>query len=555
LESKKKAHAIEENEMTKRLAASEEKKQDDNKIIAALKAELAELTSQENDLQNTLETVEPLCRVLEEKEREHEEIRVERTALFAKCFDLESRLTTAKASCDASNREILHAKEIQQEIEVGKATNDGIEFEMLAKNRAMVEERSKVMEQCSTLTNELAHESDNLDQGLDDHKKHLGSLQEEQSSLVRELDEKQAVPDEQRVEVTKDYEADCVHFPHSAQTTLMPLRSCIVCRAVALPDIQLQYCAGCQSALYCSETCQKKDWRKHHKKICKLLNVGHGDMQVRIDEHTSQSIALKELLETLDRDLDEDDQGFFKLFKESTFEGSLAAARKMKKFAKELTKTFQKILLFESVLLLVRTSDSKMLSWPNSPLLVMLQFVDPNLRTGDEHEPLQEGETRVTPLHHLAELADPSDYTTHENQRILAKQLIEHGAKVDVVSIPDSKTPLHNACSGGNVTNLDFVEILLKAGADPNSQDHRGVTPLMYTVPDAPGAAKFLLNWPTTDVSITTQSGGSFVDSVRLAVNYFSEQIACPDNPNRVQHQFVLRQWREIEEMLVKRDR
>jgi hypothetical protein len=54
-----------------------------------------------------------------------------------------------------------------------------------------------------------------------------------------------------------------------------------------------------------------------------------------------------------------------------------------------------------------------MLSWPNSPLLVLLQFVDPNVLIGDE-------ETRVTLLHTLADLADPFDYSTHENQVILA---------------------------------------------------------------------------------------------------------------------------------------
>jgi hypothetical protein len=48
------------------------------------------------------------------------------------------------------------------------------------------------------------------------------------------------------------------------------------------------------------------------------------------------------------------------------------------------------------------------------------------------------------------------------------------------------------------VTNLDFVELLLKKGADPNSQDHLGGTPLTFTKKFAPGAAKFLLNWPTT---------------------------------------------------------
>jgi hypothetical protein len=37
-------------------------------------------------------------------------------------------------------------------------------------------------------------------------------------------------------------------------------------------------------------------------------------------------------------------------------------------------------------------------------------------------------------------------------------------------------------------------------------------------------------------------------------MKYFSDEIARPANPaGRVQHQFWLQQWREIEEMLVER--
>jgi hypothetical protein len=332
------------------------------------------------------------------------------------------------------------------------------------------------------------------------------------------------------------------------------LRCCIVCRAEALPDLQLQYCAACQSALYCSEACQKTDWRKQHKKICKLLNVGHGDMQVRRNIHTRQSIASKELFERVDRSLDEDTKRFFNLFEESTFEGSRAAARKMRKIAKRRNKHDQKFLIFHSLRLLVRSSDSEMLSWPNSPLLVLLQLVDPNELSGHDNAPLQEGETRATPLHHLTNLADPFDYSTQENQLILARQLVEHGANVNAVSIPHGKTPLHSACYGGNVTNLDFVLFLLKEDADPNFQDHLGMIPLMTTTPDAPGAATFLLNWPTTDVNITTRSRASFLANVRLTVKHFFDQVARPDNPNQIQDQFLLQQWQEIEVMLVERD-
>jgi hypothetical protein len=329
------------------------------------------------------------------------------------------------------------------------------------------------------------------------------------------------------------------------------LRCCIVCRAEATPDLQLQYCAACQSALYCSEACQKIDWRKQHKKICKLLNVGHGDMQVRSDEHTRRSNNLKKLLEKLEHDLDEDGKRFFKLFEESTLEGSRAAARKMMTLAERQTMRNQNFLMFYTLLFLIR-SDSDMLSWPNSPLLVLLHFVDPNVVV------FGEGEGRLTPLHVLGDLADPSDYLTHENQLILAKQLIDHGANVNVVvSNPRGKTPLHNACYGGSVTNLDFVELLLKEGADPNSQDRTGLTPLMYTTRctagNAPGAAKFLLKWPTTDVNITTPSGVFFLALVRMVITDYADEAVRFDNPDQIQNQFYLRQWREIEEMLVER--
>ena len=201
--------------------------------------------------------------------------------------------------------------------------------------------------------------------------------------------------------------------------------------------------------------------------------------------------------------------------------------------------------MFHSLHFLVRFSNSEMLSWPNSPLLVMLEFVDPNL--------LLVMWSASTPLLMLADLADPFDYSTHTNQLILAKQLIEHGANVNAVAIPNHETPLHKACFSGNVTNLDFVEYLLEEGANPNFQDDLGQTPLIWSIPDAPGAAKFLLNWPTADVNITTRSGASFLVKVRVTVEKFLGKAALPDNPNQVQDQFLLRQWQEIEEMLVER--
>ena len=72
----------------------------------------------------------------------------------------------------------------------------------------------------------------------------------------------------------------------------------------------------------------------------------------------------------------------------------------------------------------------------------------------------------------------------------------------------------------------------------------------MYTTPFAPGAAKFLLNLPTTDANITDRSGASFLDRVRLTITTLSDKV---DNPCQIENQFLLQQWRVIEKLLVER--
>jgi hypothetical protein len=101
------------------------------------------------------------------------------------------------------------------------------------------------------------------------------------------------------------------------------------------------------------------------------------------------------------------------------------------------TKHNQKFLLFHSLDFLIRSSNSEMLSWPNSPLLVMLQFVDSSVMSGDEDAASQQGEAMKTPLHHLTSLADPSVYSTHKDQLILAKQriVLMSGNKLAIVAL------------------------------------------------------------------------------------------------------------------------
>ncbi len=83
---------------------------------------------------------------------------------------------------------------------------------------------------------------------------------------------------------------------------------------------------------------------------------------------------------------------------------------------------------------------------------------------------------------------------------------------------------------------------------------HTTTIALMHTTTDAPGAAKFLLNWPTTDVNITTRSGESFLVRLQTHITTFADVLArYPVHTDRVQHKFLLQQWRDIEEMLVER--
>jgi hypothetical protein len=183
------------------------------------------------------------------------------------------------------------------------------------------------------------------------------------------------------------------------------------------------------------------------------------------------------------------------------------------------------VVFFHSVDLLIRTDSEKIL-WPNSPLLVLLQFVGPNVLQGIEHNGLQKRDGKGTLLHKLAFLTDPSDYSTDENQLILGRQLIEHGANVNAVAeYLKGNTPLLLACHSEMTTNLDFIQLLLENGADPNIPNYEGLAPLMATANMAPGAAKCLLKWPTTDVNITAKSGMSFLTCVSLAVKFFLTRL------------------------------
>jgi hypothetical protein len=153
---------------------------------------------------------------------------------------------------------------------------------------------------------------------------------------------------------------------HSTPTSPIMPKSCIMCNAEASTRRQVLYCDACMSTMYCSTSCQKKDWKQQqHKQICPLLNVGQGDMQWRDDIHTRGAITVQERFERGEGSLNRDMKRFFKLFTESTKDGSRAAAQKMKKFPRRRSKQNQEFLLFHSLYFLVRSSNLEMLSWPN----------------------------------------------------------------------------------------------------------------------------------------------------------------------------------------------
>jgi hypothetical protein len=127
---------------------------------------------------------------------------------------------------------------------------------------------------------------------------------------------------------------------------------------------------------------------------------------------------------------------------------------------------------YHSLLFLTR-SNSKMLSWPNnSPLLVLLQFVDFNVLSGDKDAELREGGTDYSAPSLGSILTDPIDYATRVKPAYPTQTANAVAAR-------------RNACTrhaSGNVTNLDFVELLLEEGTDPNYQDRGGRTQLMFNM-------------------------------------------------------------------------
>jgi hypothetical protein len=227
--------------------------------------------------------------------------------------------------------------------------------------------------------------------------------------------------------------------------------------------------------------------------------------------------------------------------------------RKMKEILRKESRYSRQDILFRSLYILSEL-PSEMLKLPTSPLKVALQVVDASIMSCPG--PNMDDGRGVTPLHCLAQLSDPSKAQTLENQCILAKQLIEAGANVNARAQRGlyKCTPLHPVCSGENCTNLDFIQLLLDHGANPNEKDSDGETPLHSTIIYAPGAAKFLLTYSNkTDPDILTNDGRSFLAMVRNTIVRASFKAKLSNNPHPEKLLFVVKQWEEVEKLLVER--
>jgi hypothetical protein len=332
----------------------------------------------------------------------------------------------------------------------------------------------------------------------------------------------------------------------------MKTASCQVCEKGKAEGAKLSFCSSCRSVSYCSRECQKVDW-KTHKVICKELNVGDAK-QIGQPAHLSRAEEAKEQAKLAISGCTPRVRRFFDLFFETQGDTDHTdTVRKMKRILLKESRYNRQDVLFRSLFILSEL-PSKMLKLSTSPLKVALQVVDASIISCPG--PNMDDGRGATPLYWLAQLSDPSKEDTLENQCILAKQLIEAGANVNAPAQRGllKATPLHGACSSGTCTNLNYIQLLLDHGANPNAIDSDGHTSLHYTGSGAPGAAKFLLTYSDkTDPDILTNNGRSLIAMVRTGIAASASKARLPNNSHPGIIFFQVKQWEEVETLLIER--
>lgn len=120
---------------------------------------------------------------------------------------------------------------------------------------------------------------------------------------------------------------------------------------------------------------------------------------------------------------------------------------------------------------------------------------------------------------HFSEIIEPPLYAAIDRGDLaLLRALIERGVDVDQIAGPAPLPPLHWAVAKG----LDFVKLLVDAGADVNCRDSAGWTPLATAVGNnILDVAEYLIRHGA-DVNVTSSDGMALID---LAKKSSSEQM------------------------------
>jgi hypothetical protein len=167
------------------------------------------------------------------------------------------------------------------------------------------------------------------------------------------------------------------------------LMKCFSCDTVESADFVFSCCKACRNVLYCSRVCPRENW-KEHKKICQSLVVGaSGSMQVKNSQHAARVALSRAASEGLcrRRNEDEDFTQFFKLFQEFEPGGRGVAAREMKQTPLRQEQRKQIAWLLPIVVELA-PSDTDRLTRTSSPLLVLLECMNPTAQVGGIQHPL-----------------------------------------------------------------------------------------------------------------------------------------------------------------------
>lgn len=289
-------------------------------------------------------------------------------------------------------------------------------------------------------------------------------------------------------------------------------------------------CSRCEAVCYCSEDCQVYHW-KEHQKICNILNVGDAAQIFDKEKHMSSDVRGFRAVAHLAAAPYASQQAW-KVF--ITEDDNPKTAAKIKNLLKRLSST-EKTKCLSDMLHALILMPTKMLKRETSPFLLLLKMEE-----GVHPDTVITTESTQTfsALHLLGGLAARDNIQTHVNQRLLAKQLIQAGADVNIKTpskqgFSYNNTPLHYAARPEEVTNLSFIKLLLDHGADPNIQTiPYGETVLTYNNKCSISAAKFLLNYSNSIVAgavdwrIKKENGTTFLGIVRHSIAEIKKKIA-----------------------------